>query len=293
MSNNRRLNRRLFIMGLAAAMIIHAGGKAAGRVVFQNLPADRGACEGVGIEYLQPFGKRMGEVFVVDTRRPEAFQRAHIPGSLNIPLYFLKTKPFLRLRPVVLVNQGFCRQEILDACRRFAAEGMHAVLLNGGLNAWHQGGGPLIGSDPAAGGQMNRLAPETLFREPEADSRILVDVSSARSAASRRLWPGALHLPRMDRQGLQKLTDRRRKIVGQTPNRFLAAVVMNADGNGYEAIEGLPEQSGMTVFYLAGGIQDYEHFLRNRQRMLQSKESRMKTTGGCRCRGPIEPPSPP
>ena len=52
-----------------------------------------------------------------------AFTEAHIPGSINMPLYAVKTKTFLKSVPVVLVNEGFRYAELESECRRLAERG--------------------------------------------------------------------------------------------------------------------------------------------------------------------------
>ena len=46
-------------------------------------------------------------VAMVDIRSRRDFKRLHISGSMNIPLYAVKTKLFLKSSPVVLINEGF------------------------------------------------------------------------------------------------------------------------------------------------------------------------------------------
>ena len=58
------------------------------------------------------------DVAVVDVRDGEAYAAAHIPGALNIPLYLVKTKGFLRAKPVVLVDAGWGSDVVENECRR-------------------------------------------------------------------------------------------------------------------------------------------------------------------------------
>ena len=51
--------------------------------------------------------KQKQKITLIDVRNPEDFARLHIPGSLNIPLYAVKTKVFLKSFPIVLINAGF------------------------------------------------------------------------------------------------------------------------------------------------------------------------------------------
>ena len=46
---------------------------------------------------------------LVDVRSTDDFQRLHIPGSLNIPLYAVKTKIFLKSFPMVQGTELNCQ----------------------------------------------------------------------------------------------------------------------------------------------------------------------------------------
>ena len=48
------------------------------------------------------------KIVLVDVRGRKEFNRFRIPGSINIPLHFIKTKTFLRTKSLVLVNEGYC-----------------------------------------------------------------------------------------------------------------------------------------------------------------------------------------
>ena len=80
--------------------------------------------------------KRNQPLTLVDVRRREDFERLHIPGSINILLYAVKTKTYLKSAPVVLVNVGFRYGELENECQRLAERGYKVSILDGGLPAW-------------------------------------------------------------------------------------------------------------------------------------------------------------
>ena len=51
--------------------------------------------------------KKKEEIILVDVRSREAFERFRVPGSINLPLFALKTKAFLKSKPLVLINDGW------------------------------------------------------------------------------------------------------------------------------------------------------------------------------------------
>jgi len=73
---------------------------------------------------------------LVDVRTKEKFNSFGIPGSINIPLYAIKTKPMLRSQSVVLVNEGFSNHRLEETCKTLRKNGFAASILRGGLNDW-------------------------------------------------------------------------------------------------------------------------------------------------------------
>ena len=61
----------------------------------------------ISVESVLQKSKEKQEIILVDGRKSDAFEKFRIPGSINIPLYAVKTKAFLRTKLLVLVNEGY------------------------------------------------------------------------------------------------------------------------------------------------------------------------------------------
>lgn len=105
------------------------------------------------------------KILLIDIRESKAFEKVRIPGSINIPLSFIKTKPFLKPGPLVLVSAGYGQRFMEKECRRLNARGFKAVILLGGLCAWKQAGGKLEG-DLTALGQVGLATPWRFLMQP-------------------------------------------------------------------------------------------------------------------------------
>lgn len=84
------------------------------------------------------------DCIVIDVRPSDRFQKVRIPGSLNLPLFAVKTKSILRSRALVLVGDGDFEGALLAEAVAMEAAGYREVkVLMGGISAWEQNGGAL------------------------------------------------------------------------------------------------------------------------------------------------------
>lgn len=78
-----------------------------------------------------------GQVVPVDTREPAAYQRAHLPGAVNLPLEEIESRlaelHMLPGEPVLYCRSGDKSKELAD---KLAAGGMPIAFLEGGMLAW-------------------------------------------------------------------------------------------------------------------------------------------------------------
>jgi thioredoxin 1 len=80
---------------------------------------------------------KQGQVVPVDTREASAFNRAHIPSAVNLPLEEIETRlaelHMLPGEPIVYCRSGDKSRELSE---RLAAQGIPVGFLEGGLLAW-------------------------------------------------------------------------------------------------------------------------------------------------------------
>ena len=91
------------------------------------------AQEGTSVHHLMSFAvtpdwvkaklNKTPKPVIVDVRRPESFEKIRIPQSINLPLYAIKTKLFLRNKQVVLVNEGFDYMALAEEARKLKQSG--------------------------------------------------------------------------------------------------------------------------------------------------------------------------
>jgi rhodanese-related sulfurtransferase len=222
--------------------------------------------------------KRNRPLTLVDVRRQQDFERLHIPGSINLPLYAVKTKTFLKSSPVVLVNEGFDYSELQSECQRLAGRGYEVFILDGGLPAWKRKDGRLTG-DLLALDEMKAVSPQIFLRAKDYENTEVVDISLTRSDASNRLFPYAKHIPILHESNgsIPELKGLNKK------NRpFQSIVILNETGEQYEKAEIMMNRLGIEVFHLKGGTAAYQKYLAGLMLSWKSRDSRMKKVGNCR-----------
>lgn len=214
---------------------------------------------------------------MVDVRDAQAFQTYHIAGSLNLPDYTLKTKTFLKAKPLVLVNEGYHYRGLEALCQELRTAGFAQVaILDGGLNAWRQTVAPLAG-DLIAQRRLNRIEPEAFFPERDYRHWAVLDVSS---------WPGS---PATPGAGEDRQSRLRRFLTGQRQPLDVDAsylLIVSDAGEGYDEIENAVKDLGwINVFYLDGGKQAYQQYLKKQHALWNrtpGKQGAVKTCGGGR-----------
>ena len=223
--------------------------------------------------------KQKQKLTLVDVRRPEEFAGLNIPGSINIPLYAIKTKSFLKSTPIIIVNAGYDHRQLEQEVRRLAERGFKASILVGGLAAWNRKGGRLTG-DIFALEDMKNISPKVFFRQKYYENTLVVEISPHRSEASGQLLPYARHLPILD--DADGSMPALRQLISKYKNKsFFSVLIFNASGKQYAEAEKILNRMGLNAFYLQGGFAAYQKYLEDLQLSWKPRGSRIKTAGSC------------
>ena len=228
---------------------------------------------------LEKLSKRQ-KIILIDVRRSERFEKFNIPGSINIPLFAIKTKPFLKAKPLILVNEGYTYTNLERECERLRKSGFNAWLLNGGLNYWRALGAPLRG-DLFSQKALNKISPRDFHAEKDNASWVTIDVSPSKSIDSRSLIPQSIFIPRLKDKDKFILT-LKRTLARYRDQPFVSVLIWNEKGEQYDDIEKLVRNVYFkNVFYLKGGLEAYRLYLEQHALERQAKGNRKKTTANC------------
>ena len=224
--------------------------------------------------------KQKQKITFVDVRNPEDFARLHIPGSLNIPLYAVKTKVFLKSFPIVLVNAGFHYTPLEAKCRKLKDIGFKVFILDGGLPAWKRKGSPLVG-DLFALAEMQAVSPQVFFRGKDCENTLVIDISPVQTELSRQLIPYSRHIPvsAEPSEWFRKLS----RIIANHKNQpLLSVVVFNETGDGYDQTNKIIAGLDVNISYLQSGVAGYKRYLEDLLLSWLPRDSRIKTNKKCK-----------
>lgn len=223
-----------------------------------------------------------GLVFV-DVRSQDLYRLGHISGSLSLPLFTVKTKTFLRSRPIVLLNEGHSMGGLLSEAARLKEFQFGTVrVLDGGLRAWQQAGGALEGENPASAA-LGSITPQQFYLARHKPEWLVVGLGCASAPAEFGSLPLTALLPLESNNLPQELA----ALLEKTPTarRILLAT---PDGGNYKPFEKVrPAPSEITLFFLVGGADGYSRFLsqqlasQNRKVLtVSSQQQRMTASHG-------------
>lgn len=223
--------------------------------------------------------KAAHDLILVDVRDEHSYAEVHLPESINIPLFSVKTKSFLRGKHVVLVDEGFGGRHMEAECQSLRQQGFESVsILYGGLNAWHRCGGDLEGSAQAIV-DIARMPAASLHDARHFDDWLVVDAGGVPDDRVAYLLPEHVVVPFTEGDA-----DYGRKLAALLADRrgLTSLLVFTSDGKGYEGIQRVVTPLGINTFYLSGGADAYAAHLRAATAMRNSKTETVGKKGkGC------------
>ncbi len=212
-------------------------------------------------------------VALVDVRDAGAFERVSLPGSLNIPLFAVKTKTYLRSQALILLDVGYSPGLLQAACEDLRRLGFEAWFLMGGVAAMKASGETLAG-DVFARQSVNRVPAAQWLADDCPSCWLVVDASAVEHAPTmpgvQQLWlPFDATTPHEFVSGLSGAVSR---VSGPGGDGLL--LIVTEDGQEYADIERRLQREGLPpVFFLEGGIAAYQHAIARRQQMLQGRQA--------------------
>jgi rhodanese-related sulfurtransferase len=213
----------------------------------------------ISVDSLAIDRKRKKELLLVDIRPAAAFEKLRIPGSLNVPVFAIKTKTFFKKNDLVLVDEGYRYAQIEEECRRLRRSGFRLRTLNGGLSAWNRKGGALEGDDFARKA-LNRLSPLHFFPEKDTGNWIVLDASEGKQPEFSRLFPRFVSIPYAKDDEI--FAARYEALLKREMDRPCVRILVTDErGEHYDRLDRVIGATAFPdVFFLEGGMEGYQKF---------------------------------
>ncbi len=215
---------------------------------------------------------------LIDIRKQSAFAQFRIPQSINLPLFTLKNKSFLKKRNLVLINEGFDSGILVDEIDKLRHDGFKNIkILHGGLKSWRDNGGRLDG-DFWAMQQLAYIHPKQLQTSSNAGYWKGIDISIKNSSALHNSAEGLTHIPLLE--NTNRFSEQINSLLPGDTTCSPYIVLIDEQGEAYTGIENnLREQKH--IYFLQGGLKGWRTYLQEQTVMMESTETRTKSCDTC------------
>ena len=219
------------------------------------------------------------DYILIDVRAAEEYQKVRIPDSLNIPLFAVKTKTYLKSKPIVLYNEGYAYEVLETEYRRLKELGFNVKILTGGLNAWKNKGGKFAGDRAVLDG-INQIPARDFFVEKNYQNWTIINTSLVVGADARSLVPFAVHIPFKNEKQFIVLLEKKFEKDKASPYQWL--ILLNENGKEYKAIEqAIQKKQIRNLFFLKNGLAGYKEFLEQQSPSKNNKGPVKTSTTKC------------
>ena len=200
---------------------------------------------------------------LIDVRSSDDFTRCSIPGSINVPLYLIKTKARLRKKDIVLLNEGHSYHRLARELKKLKTmKFSSARILRGGLVAWSKIGGTINGNLFEMK-QMNKVSPREFFPDRDYEEIEVFQIHKRSNELGKKVLPQAMGLPEMTSvQGEEKLAQTLSALISRKKNKLLYVVIATTDDANQRLENALQRAIDEPVFFLDGGTKAYEAYLK-------------------------------
>ena len=208
---------------------------------------------------------------LIDIRSADDFERVSIPGSVNMLGYSLKTKVYLRDKSIILAGEGHSYGGHERLCEELKQSGYLDVrILEGGLRAWQDSVGKLLGDDEAIQA-LSRMTPLDFEKERQYSHWHVLQLSERLLGEQAGIW---------EQMVMHRLnTERQRQLLNKATDFVL---VTTPDGASYLEIERLRQLTELkNVFYLEGGLSGVDAYEKQQFALLHRRENKVGRKSPC------------
>jgi rhodanese-related sulfurtransferase len=211
---------------------------------------------------------------LIDIRHESYFKKLHIPSSINIPLFALKTKSFLKKQNIILINQGYGYQNMLATFRILDHNGFQSVkILKGGLNAWYQADRPIVG-DIFQLRELNLIPPDALYADQMFQHILIVEIYKNNQIGIDQYFPKLI--PVQLKTTSAALDTINNHIINDKKTPLYVVIIFGKDVKKKHLKTELYKKIMAPVFFIKGGLGAYKTFIETQFRLTRKKNQVIK-----------------
>lgn len=186
-------------------------------------------------------------------------------NAISMPLYQVKTRGFLRSFELAIAGKGYDNETLEDEVSRLNGMGFKAFIVSGGIQ------GLLFDTGRITPAPFNYINAQSYYMLRNNDRWTVVNVSDEIVDDVQYLMPASKHVFAGD----DKLIfidhlEKELKEMGKTDRKIL---IVNKNGHAYPVVDRVPD--GMSIFFLAGGLDMYKQVIRNNALALLDNDSKV------------------
>ncbi|HHJ12865.1 MAG TPA: rhodanese-like domain-containing protein [Gammaproteobacteria bacterium] len=220
-----------------------------------------------------------GNVVLIDVRPQKDYEHYHLPGSLNIPAYSIKTKSFLKSEPLVLIGDGVSVASLLSVCGSLKVSGFSRVtVFGGGVHAWRE----LMTDNSAFKLKQNvrKLTPKQFVSVKNEYQWLIVSLDKNVDEVKKEL--GRFRIIRYSEGDAVFARKPDQTFASRNPVGDWNLLFVSRDGARYAGVDaGLFKTYSNSMYYLEGGLEAYRKYIKTRSALLARANAKPRQEKGC------------
>ncbi|MCF6256782.1 MAG: rhodanese-like domain-containing protein [Gammaproteobacteria bacterium] len=218
------------------------------------------------ISYQRVFGVWLqNKATIIDVRLQQEYEKFRIPNSMNLPLYSIKSKAYLKDKLLILVDEGYTHKHLYEACLSLRDQGFKNVkVLDGGLRSWWRYG--KLEGDEEAIKDMKILSSNQF--ETGKNERIWTFIVVDSKVKHPMFLQNEQILLKNNNKRAFKEIDNIMNMANKKEADY-GFLVVSRNGDNYSSVQKILKRSGIqNDYYLTGGFSAYESYLKSHHAML-------------------------
>ena len=223
------------------------------------------------------------KLLIVDFRSTENFDSGHLPGSINLPKYQLKTKNTFKNGPILIVDEAINYLDNVPLCEVLPSIGFSEIyVLRGGYERWlaEKSKKPNVYGNENTKSDLSEISTIDFIRIAEKTAWLVLDFSGrSNSYPARVLTMAADNITEKSMLQVDEWFNNFTKDEGFSPQ----VLIFDEHGTDYSGISSsISPKILRNSYFLKGGLNAFDKELKA-QRLIRDKKQVTTATRDLRC----------